>query len=182
MAAAEARLAAEEAARDEAGGGMEDDSMGSYLVAYLIGLWSWGLMSPAGMQKIAAKSLRDLDRAMVSEGQARAVRAELAKLAGIGDQGRIPGNCNRDLNRGLDPGFVELWHCRFPLKMRSISAAASRWAARSYPQALILPHLLFSAMGTKYPKSFRRLICPSRDRLAQFWDNMVGNPQLEGKL
>ena len=154
---------------------------GSFLVSFLIGLWSWGLMSPQLMQKVSQHVLADLEYAASGELQFNAIRNDIDKIAGLGSYGKYSNHCNRDLQSYLEVGFVEqaLTFLRLPMTM--LSGAASLTTCL-YKQAILLPHELFSVIGNCYPRTFEKLLCPSRDRLEQFWNNITGSgcPQLQG--
>ena len=146
----------------------------SFLVSFLITLWSWGLFSPQMLQKLAARALKDLDGALADPARAQSIRNDLAGLASIGSYGTYQGNCNRDLKGKLGENSINLQWLLMPLKQISGSAW---YMCRT---CMLWPHELFATMGNLYPKAWEKLMCPSRARLHQFWTNMHGNPQLEG--
>jgi hypothetical protein len=147
---------------------------GSYLCALLVEFWAFGLMSPQMLQRISEAALKDLDNSRKSERCLEKVRKDIADMAALGS-GKNPGNCNRDLFRHLAPTSIYTYAFRMPLRVLGYVAGTP---AVMFNQAMLLPHVLFSVMGNKYPKAFAKLMCPSRARLEQFWGNMARNPQL----
>ena len=147
----------------------------SFLSAVLIEMWAFGFMSPQVLQRIAEASLRDVEAAKASPTRMKAVIKDLKALADIGDGGAYQGNCNRDLLRQLAPSRLYNLNFRMPLR---ILGSALNSPAFFFKQSMLLPHVLFSVMGNHYPAAFAKLMCPSRQRLQEFWGNMARNPQL----
>ena len=75
-----------------------DGMIYSRLVEVLLDAWAYGELSAAKIQKIVAAARND---GLGSSHIPRAIRDEILGVATIGDEGRIPGNCNRDLMRRL---------------------------------------------------------------------------------
>ena len=150
----------------------------SCVASYLVTLWAWGLMSPQIIQAIASQVLKDMDKAAQGPDAFAQVRAEVGRLAHIGSDGAYEGNMRRDLKDMLQPTKLMLYRCRMPINIR----ATLRSPVYLLSQCMLLPHMLFAAMGNCYVAAFEKLICPSRERLAEFWQNMSGNPQLESTL
>ena len=149
----------------------------SLLVKFLVSLWSWGLMSPQTMQVIASKVLADVDAILAGGAPAADVRGDLEKLAGLGSHGSHQNKMHPQLVDLLPPHRMELFEIRVPLNVRGPSYTGM---VNAYKQFMLLPHLLFAAIGNFYPNAWKRLICPSRERLQQFWASQAGNPQLIG--
>lgn len=164
----------EEQAADAAAASADAPSSGSYLFAILVRLWSWGFMSPQTVQKVAHAVLKDI-QALETNGVR--IKSDIEKLASIGNYGKYVRNCNRDLKDKLGPTKLTLMQCTMPLKIMNGTLGATAYI---YEQGMMLPHLLISAMGQWYKKSYEKLICPGADRIQKFWKNMKGNPQLEG--
>ena len=148
----------------------------SHFISLLLHLWSWGLMSPQTMQDLAHKALLDFDNALSDERKAKAIRDDLKMIATLGSTGRHDNNMHRDLTNRLEESWITTWYCKLPLKPMS----AYRLSVHMLTQVMLLPHLLFSCMGNFYPAAFVKLICPSADRLEEFWTSMAGSPQLQG--
>jgi len=148
----------------------------SCLISLVVGLWSWGLMSPQLVQQIAHAALRDLDKALESQAGADSLRIELDNIASMGTYGRYKNKCNHDLKCKLPDSQLELSYMRIPLRCLGAGAHATVWAMK---QSMLLPHVLFSCLGNLYPSAFAKLMCPSIDRVTEFWGNMRDNPQLK---
>ena len=148
----------------------------SHFISLLLRLWSWGLMSPQTMQDLAHKALVDFDNALSDEMKAKVIRDDLKMIATLGSTGRYDNNMHRDRTNRLEESWTTTWYCKLPLKPMS----APRLSVHMLTQTMLLPHLLFSCMGNFYPAAFAKLICPSADRLAEFWTCMAGSPQLQG--
>jgi len=147
---------------------------GSYLFAILVHLWSWGFLSPQTIQKVAHAVLKDIN---ALETNGAKIKSDIDKLASIGNYGMYPGNCHQQLKDRLGHTKLTLFRCTMPLKLLGGTLGAT---AYMYEQGMLLPHLLISAMGQWYKKSYDKLICPGADRVQKFWKSMKGNPQLEG--
>ena len=84
---------------------------------------------------------------------------------------------NGELIKYLGDSVVTTSSFGMPLKM--LGAAAGAMGA-TIAQCMLLPHVLFSIIGNNFPIAFAKLLCPSRERLAEFWFHMAGIPQLKG--
>lgn len=169
------QLAQDAMERDEEPGvDRPTQATGSFLASLLLYFWAWGLMSPQTIQKITDAVMKDLDRMQGPGGQA--VRAEIAALAKLGTSGDYANNVNRDLNTYL--GTSKLSLTTVPMTLE-IDAATGAGAAATINQLMLLPHVLFAAVGNFFPKAWEQLVCPSRERLTEFWTNMAGSPQLK---
>ena len=170
------QLARDAMERDEQPGvDVPTQATGSFLAALLLYLWAWGLMSPQTIQKICHAVMNDLDRMQGPGGQA--VRAEIAALGKLGTSGEYANNVNRDMKAYLGPSKLPLTTVPMPLE---IDAATGAGAAAIINQFMLLPHVLFAAIGNFFPKAWEQLVCPSRESLTEFWNNMAGSPQLKG--
>ena len=67
----------------------------SLLAEFLLGLWSWGFMSPQTIQKIMSRAKQDLEAAMAGELD----MSLFDELANIGTSGTHSRNCSRDLKQ-----------------------------------------------------------------------------------
>ena len=141
-------------------------------------MWCWGFFSPQLVQKIAQRVKWDVERALAEEEQAQQILNDIDALASIGSYGKYLGNCHRDLERHLEQPKMSLQSVKMPLKV--LSSAVHQTSA-FFEQAILLPHELFSAIGTHYARAWEKLVCPSRDRLQEFWHNVSHSPQLAGK-
>ena len=90
---------------------------GSYLFKLLVGLWSWGLMSPQLLQKICNAVLKDIELIAQGGDVGDTVRSQIHGLAQIGCRGTYGGSCNQDLKRFLGAPQVDLWRCQMPMKL-----------------------------------------------------------------
>ena len=152
---------------------------GSCLISLIVGMWSWGLMSPQLVQKIANAARKDLEKALESEASADIVMKEISEIASIGVYGKYPNHCGHALREKLQlvASSVKPFFCRMPLKVMGALDNVT-WLMK---QGMLLPHEFFAVCASVYPTAFEKLFCPSRDRLAAFWDNMKDNPQLKGQ-
>ena len=146
----------------------------SELAHSLIHDWGWGRRSPQSVQSTAQLALNDMAKVFASNPAIARTEfgrlTELEELAKIGDHGRQPQNCNRDLCTylGLEEGGVTLSEQRVPLKV----AGGPCWKS----QMFLLPHVLFAWFFTFCKKSWNARICPGRNTLKRFWDSMeAGN-------
>ena len=178
IAAAEAEAAAAESDAAEAAPEFAP-GRSSFLVSFLVGLWSWGLMGPQTIQNIADRAPQDLEAALADSGRAAVIKADLTKLAKIGNRGAYLGNMHRDLMNSLEKTKVVLWYCMMPVRRLGVPSGTLAYLIK---QSMLLPHVLFSTMGNSYPAAFAKLMCPSPQRLQQFWTAMTGSPQLHGDM
>ena len=56
----------------------------------------------------------------------------------------------------------------------------SREFTAAAEQDLFLPHVLFSGLYNQYPNAWRDRMCPSTEKLQEFWAEMRDSPQLQG--
>ena len=68
----------------------------------------------------------------------------------------------------------------FDVPSRTVGSAVGAVGA-PVAQCILLPHVMFAAVGNHFPNAFRTVICPSRERLVEFWYNVVDSPQLKGQ-
>lgn len=154
----------------------------SAVVAILVFFWAWGMMSPQTIQKICNAMVNDLARMGGPDGEN--IKAEIVALARIGSSGNYPNHMNADLNRYLEKPLLTTLIVQMPMKKLADAAAVVGAAAAAVgatiAQCMLLPHLLFSVLGNNFPTAWEKLMCPSRQRLTEFWANMARSPQLKG--
>ena len=154
-------------------GALDDAGKGSFLCALLVYLWAWGFMSPQTIQKLTAAAAADMRR---MDGPDRVqILHDLDSLAGLGSNGTYHQNMHRELVTYLGDAEVKVTKLPFPMREQGSSVLM-----RVAQCGILLPHTLFALLGNTFPKAFQQLMCPSRERLSEFWANMNGNPQLEG--
>ena len=165
-------------------GSVEDDSVPpcnitSGLASLMVYYWAWGMMSPQTVQKICQAVHRDLERLDGPDGAAvkDEIMTEIMMLAKIGSKGQWDNNTNRDIKSVLGVSAIKTSMFSMPLKL--VRGAAGTMGT-AVDRLMLLPHVLFSIMGNQFPRVFAKLICPSKERLADFWSNMAGSPQLQG--
>jgi hypothetical protein len=93
----------------------------------------------------------------------------------MGSNGDYKNNMHRDLTVHIGQAPVKVTPVPLPMRER-----ASSVVMRVGQCGMLLPHILFALLGNVFPRAFQKLMCPSRERLSEFWANMKGNPQLEG--
>ena len=152
----------------------------SALVSLLTCFWAWGQMSPQTLQKICAAVQKDLESMPGRElaDMAKGLEAEIASAADLGAHGVHSGNSHRDMTRFLGRSLVTPSMFDIPLRKYGSAAGALGTAVA---QCMLLPHVMFAIVGNHFPNAFRKLICPSRDRLAEFWSNVADSPQIKGQ-
>ena len=142
----------------------------SQLVAFLIQQWAWGEISAQMVQKIASRAHADIT--CVREGTPIDLDP-LATLSSLGGHGTYPNHCSGELHNKISGVHLS------PLTLSKIwTTNVNGLHPTQREQPLILPHVLFADMYNKYPAAFAKRVCPSRERLLEFWDAMADNPQL----
>ena len=141
----------------------------SALASKLLNCWSNGALSAKAVQEIAALAMQD-----------GATHQEIFKLGKVGDWGRRPGNCHRDLLTSFCPQILlpEPFEVQVPCLHPKTSLEKEDGAG------LFLPHLLFSHLGEKHPEFFEQVFCLTDSSLEKFWsaveavedDRIVGHP------
>ena len=172
--------AREVAASSSAADGVAPPSGPFQMVPLLSYFWAWGHMSPQTLQKICAAVQKDLESMSGQDlaDMAKGLEAEIASVADLGAQGRHSGNCNRDMMRFLGRPWVTT--STFDMPLRKMGSAVGAMGA-AVAQCMLLPHVMFAAVGNHFPNAFRKLICPSRERLVEFWSSVADSPQLKGQ-
>ncbi|CAE7347940.1 unnamed protein product, partial [Symbiodinium sp. KB8] len=124
-------------------------------------------MSPQQVQSLAHAALIDMQKVSPTSSM-----PDLVNLAKLGNYGRSPSNCHRELLALVEPKvkLPEPYRQRLPFKE----------PLGDSEQAFFLPHELFSKIFTEYPEQFKASLVPSQDSLAEFWSQMEQNPQWEG--
>ena len=111
-------------------------------------------------------------------GMARAIQDEVFSAADLGSHGRYSGNLNRGLLQFMGRSLVT--GSMFDVPSRTVGSAVGAVDA-PVAQCILLPHVMFAAVGNHFPNAFRTVICPSRERLVEFWSNVADSPQLKGQ-
>ena len=127
----------------------------------------WGLVSPQLLQKVMALYKADLE--LLEAG--RLDVSGIHKMAKLGDHGKLPNNCWRDLKRILPA--VKLPSPKvvlFPLKHTNLGKFAQRLP-------LLLPHTLFAAIYNHFPDMWQKIVYPGAITCQRFWKAVPGSPQ-----
>ena len=148
-----------------------DATLRSNLAEYLILQWAWGFMSPQEVQRISSYAKQDMQLLTGKE----ETLPDIDFLAGIGHAGRYPNNCRRDVQRKYSGNMLNE-----PLRTTMPMVTLSKQFLAAAEQDIFLPHVLFSDIHNNYPQAWRDRICPSTDKLEEFWAEMQGSPQLLG--
>lgn len=132
-----------------------------FLTTYLIDRWSWGWMSPQVIQTIASNAKKDIDAVVRGES---IDMGSLNNLASLGNHGRNPNNCHRDLVSQLHGA--------------NISQPTTANMVEGCGETIFYPHAVFSDIYNNYNTAFSEKVCPDRDTLESFWCDMEESPQL----
>ena len=68
----------------------------------------------------------------------------------------------------------------FDVPLRTLGSAVGAVGA-TVAQCMLMPHVMFAAVGNHFPDAFKKVMCPSRERIAEFWSNVADSPQLKGQ-
>ena len=147
----------------------ENEVMQSVLAQFLIMQWAWGYMSPQDVQRISHLAREDIMRLTGSDH----TLPDIDILASIGTNGRYPRNMNRDLQAKYGANRLSK-----PLTTQMPMMTLSQEFVAAAEQNIFLPHVLFSDLYNQYPNAWRDRICPSMEKLNEFWSEMEGSPQL----
>jgi len=155
----------------------------SELAAELIRRWAWGKASAAEVQRLAAMSHRDQQKALTAAGAAteHASRSLLA-LAALGNSGRHPNNCNRDLKAWLgEPDTPAPTFVAIPCKIQKPRGRLD--ILRPTPLPFLLPHNMIAYLYNSRPDDFvEKFLGPdgTQETLADFWTEIEarGDPRL----
>lgn len=138
----------------------------SALCNLLLELFAWGEMDAQLCQKIAHAAFRDA----CDMKELRTNLKDLERVATIGCTGVYPNKCFSELmsripfDVKLPLPFVEKIPFKKPLNL--------------LPQAILLPHELFSSIWEWYPNTWKKHILPSTDRLREFWRTNQFHPSM----
>jgi len=99
---------------------------------------------------------------------------DLESLEGIGACGKYPNHMHKELLGVLGMGSLPV--SQISLRVKQIGKP---WT-KNVMQAILWPHLLFSAIFHNFPAAFKKRIAPSADALEEFWDAMEDHPSLQG--
>lgn len=173
--------------RDERGGirqrmaaraaGSADDALPppdperSHLAEHLLGQFFWGHLSAPEVQRLAEAAGKDFLQAGAP------VPRDIGILSSLGQSGKYPGKINAQIRAKYTPGKMLAAPSKFNFPLL---ARPGRLVAHYAPCFVFLPHVVFSAIFRDFPLLFEKYICPSQDRLKEFWRTQRGNPQLTG--
>ena len=150
----------------------------SCLANKLVDLVAWRHISPQLLQNLAMHTLADIQTVIAAvrpevedTGKvAERILPGLVKLAKLGSRGAYKNSINRDLKTALPPAYVPVNTVRIPLKV------PGKQAPQSCDQHMIYPHRLFSAIYHHAKTAWSSRVCPSPDRLEQFWKSQESHP------
>jgi len=151
----------------------------SHLADRLMYLASWRYISPQRVQELAAKELADIKIVIHAlkpdcgdvDAAAKELLPDLWKLAKLGTSGLHQNNINKQLACIRPPFNVPFSACTFPLKKPGGVGLVDHCE-----QLVIWPHKMFSAIYTHAKSAWKERICPSEDRLEQFWASQEVHP------
>ena len=144
--------------------------MKSKLATLLLTKYVWGQIPSVLIQAVAAAALEDFQTGAVDQ---------LKTLAGLGNNGALANNVNRDLLRKLGAThYASSVETVLPLKR--LLAAPRRLAFAQIRYPLMLPHKVFGSIYHGYPDAWRKLLAPSERALQEFWTSLEGWPALDG--
>ena len=160
------RLAATEAEQLSAGDSNTPPATPSALAEWLQQEWAWGRFSPQEVQHIAALATRDMKSAGTTN-----IQPSLANLSSLGSEGKHSNNVHRDLLALVKDtsSLPEALFVKMPLKNMSVL------------QAVMLPHLVFHCLFTKYKDYWNSCFLPDgHASLQRFWSSFSSHPCMEG--
>ena len=159
------RLAAATKASTASNTEMPADQFCSRLADHLVIQWAWGKYSPQEIQLLAHLATRDMEALGLSE-----IPTSLTSLAALGSHGRHANNCHRDLIHYMkDKTFLP-----DPLQVHM------PFVATMLLQAVMLPHLVFHTLFTKYPTYWANCFLPGGVKsLVKFWKHMMPHPSMQ---
>ena len=137
--------------------------------------WCWGFRSAIELQHDAQMQLDDqyrlLDKLKISREN---VDVELVKVAGLGNHGLHPRNCNRDLKVFLgSPNCAD----RDRLSITIRDDKPSRWISKYHTaqQAFIYPHKLFAYLyQNDHDKFIHQFVDPNGSNdPSKLWDEAL---------
>lgn len=160
------------AARAESSTAEADHAPGrSHLCDYLLGQFFWGLMTAPTVQQVAAAAAKDFARSGV------AAPPDVQVLAGLGNRGAFPGKINNEIRSKFLPEKSFPAPARFMLPLLKKPAST---IANLAPCFIFLPHVMFSTIFHKFQDQWKKYVCPSVERLGEFWQSQADNPALAG--
>ena len=150
---------------------------------FLVYSWTWGMSLPL-LQKIAAKAAHDVEVAYAKgyeDGLAHnrdtsPFFQDLAHLEHLGDDGKYPGNMQKDLVRHLVPHGFDNTCALSSLDLRpSIEMQERDVTVKAYDQTILCPHAVFAQLYHRYPDQWRKHIVSTVGVLRKFWDDVAGH-------
>ena len=140
----------------------------SSLVALLLSLSCWGLISWSIAQRISIAVVEDNNRADVFS------HPDLVNLSRLGASGLHSGHVRRDamVLYKPSPELVKLQPVLVPcLKTKAVDRTEPAWVW----MPMILPNLLFDSLFHGYPKNFKTFL---GDGLEKFWADVTCEPRV----
>ena len=151
----------------------------SLLGSYLVGMWSWGRMSPQQAQLIAAHNNNDLKRLVQHNATRLGFDAtqfeyfkDVGRIANLGSAGNMPNNCHRDFCR-LFPNNPLSSMVSTQIPMKAFGGSGFEF----WDQFMLWPHIVFSRLYHVYQKHWHKVIAPV-GKIAAFWATQTDNPQM----
>ncbi|CAE7833720.1 unnamed protein product [Symbiodinium sp. CCMP2592] len=139
---------------------LQEEEEESELAVHLYRQFLWGHQSLAQVRTTAGLASDELTRKRAT------VPKQLATLAGLGGSTDLTHNLWRDLERRVQPPFLEPRYEMLPL----------------FPRPGRIPFFdpvqTFECLRTRRPEFFKEVCLPSVDELEEFWNQCSGHPAL----
>ena len=150
----------------------------SQLGLHLLKEWTWGHKSAIEVQRLAALALADQRDALNNAQGQRALPLSghtsqmLEALAGLGNSGRIGGNCHRDLLRFMgEPKYPKPLMAPVSVKVQKPKRFQPSEVSVELP--FLLPHEYFAFLASEHPSTFASQFLGDVDgsgsKLEYFW-------------
>lgn len=143
------------------------------LTGSLVVEWAWGALSANKVQHLAALAVADQTKLLQRVGASLDyIPSSLKALAAIGDSGKYPGNCHRDLLSYLgEPNIPKAF--RVPIHIKIIKPRKNKPQVQQVPVSMLLPHELFHHMYThNYAKFVEVYLGGDEGKVKEFWDGV----------
>lgn len=134
----------------------------SKLVELCLEMWAYEELSAIKFQKIMNAAKED---GLGDHPTVHSVRDEINKFAGIGDFGKHPGNCSRDLHRAMNFDDITSFDAIDVL----VPYKTPELVLEYMKVPVICPHIVVSVLAEHYPSEFERCFGSVAD-LVCFWE------------
>ena len=148
----------------------------SCLAVELFLKFAWGVYTPQTVQELASCACKDIDQLLSSVALTQYAShiadkfdlGDLRLLSKIGNAGKQIQNCHRDIMKIVSDRPALPRPVSIPVPLKGYTGLQSTY--------MMLPHEFVASLYTDYYNAFKKILCPSSEKCAEFWMHAKNHP------